>query len=91
MEQEKKKKEVQKQNQQVQQDNTPKWKKAVAILFAIGSCSTIIASFFGLFGDSLGQCIKNRSYTKNYQKRLDMDYEDMVRRDQYYRNRKNND
>lgn len=87
---EKKKEEVQKQNQQVQQDNTPKWMQNAILLFAIGSCSTAIAAAVGLFGDAPGQCIKNASYTRNYRKRLDADFADMVRRDQYYRNRRYN-
>ena len=78
---------VQKQNQQ---DNTPKWKIRILYLFAIGSCSTAIAAAFGLFGDAFGQCIKNASYTRNYRKILDADFADMVRRDQYYRNRRYN-
>ena len=82
--------EKKKENAQEQKDKTPKWQKITIICFAVGSCSTIIAAFFGLFGDAPGQCIKNRSYTRNYQKRLDMDFKDMVRRDQYYRNRKYN-
>lgn len=78
---------VQKQNQQ---DNTPKWKIRLLYLFAIGTCSTAIAATLGLFGDAPGQCIKNASYTRNYRKRLDADFADMVRRDQYYRNRRYN-
>lgn len=81
--------EKKKQNNQ-QTDNTPKWVKVVFIGFAIGSCSTAIAAALGLFGDAPGQCIKNWSYTKNYQKRLDMDFANTVRRDQYYRNRRYN-
>ena len=82
--------EVQKQNQQVQQDNTPKWMIRLLYLFAIGSCSTAIAAVVGLFGDAPGKCIKNNSYTRNYVKQLDADFADMVRRDQYYRNRRYN-
>lgn len=78
---------VQKQNQQ---DNTPKWKIRLLYLFAIGTCSKAIAAALGLFGDAPGQCIKNASYTRNYRKRLDADFADMVRRDQYYRNRRYN-
>ncbi len=78
--------ENQKERVQEQKDNTPKWKKAVAILIAIGSCATIIAPFI----DSLGQCIKNNNYTKNYKERLDADFADKVRRDQYNRNSRNN-
>lgn len=78
------------QNQQQQQDNTPKWKKIVWILIAAGSVSGVAVAIISTFGDAPGQCIKNRSYTRNYKKRLDLDFEDMVRRDQYYRNRKNN-
>ena len=81
---------VQKQNQQVQQDNTPKWKIRLLYLFAIGACSPIIASLIGLIGDAPGKCIKNNNYTRNYVKQLDADFADMVRRDQYYRNRRYN-
>lgn len=77
--------------QEEQKDNTPKWLRNAVMWFAVGSCSVAIAAFFGLFGDAPGQCIKNRSYTRNYQKRLDADFKDMVRRDQYYQNRKKND
>ena len=87
---EKKKEEVQKQNQQVQQDNPPKWMIRLLHLFAIGSCSTAIAAVVGLFGDAPGKCIKNNNYTRNYVKQLDADFADMVRRDQYYRNRRHN-
>lgn len=76
--------------QQQQQDNTPKWKKIVFILIAAGSVAGVAVALINTLGDAPGQCIKNRSYTKNYKKRLDMDFEDMVRRDQYYRNRRNN-
>ena len=75
---------------QVQQDNTPKWVKWAVLLFAIGSCATPIASFIGLFGDAPGQCIKNRSYTNNYRRRLNADFAYMVKRDQYYQKRRNN-
>lgn len=79
------------QNQsQQQQDNTPRWKKTVWILLAAGSVASVAVAIINSFGDAPGQCIKNASYTKNYKKRLDMDFEDMVRRDQYLRNRKNN-
>ena len=78
------------ENVQEQQDKTPKWMQNAILLFAIGSCSTAIAAAFGLFGDAFGQCIKNASYTRNYRKRLDADFADMVRRDQYYRNRRYN-
>lgn len=78
------------QSLQQQKDNTPKWKKAVYILLAVGSCAGIAVALINTVGDAPGQCIKNRSYTKNYKKRLDMDFEDMVRRDKYYRNRRNN-
>lgn len=78
---------VQKQNQQ---DNTPKWKIRLLYLFAIGSCSTAIAAVVGLIGDAPGKCIKNNNYTRNYVKQLDADFADMVRRDQYYRNRRHN-
>ncbi len=74
---------VQKQNQQ---DNTPKWKIRLFYLFAIGACAPAIASFIGLFGDAPGQCIKNTSYTRNYIKRLDADFADFLRRNEYYRN-----
>ena len=60
------------------------------LIFAVGSCSTAIAAALGLFGDALGQCIKNNSFTKNYIRRLDADFADMVRRSQYYRNLKYN-
>lgn len=82
--------EVQKQSQQVQQDNTPKWMIRLLYLFAIGSCSTAIAAVVGLFGDAPGKCIKNNNYTRNYVKQLDADFADMVRRDQYYLNRRYN-
>ena len=78
------------QNVQGQKDNTPKWQKIAIICFAVGSCSTIFVALIGLFGDAPGQCIKNSNYTRNYQKRLDADFSDMVRRDQYYSNRKYN-
>lgn len=78
------------QQQQQQQDNTPKWKKIVFILIAAGSVAGVAVALINTLGDAPGQCIKNRSYTKNYKKRLDMDFEDMVRRDRYHRNRKNN-
>lgn len=78
------------QNQHQQKDNTPKWKKAVYFLLALGSCAGIFVALINTVGDAPGQCIKNRSYTKNYKKRLDMDFEDMVRRDRYNRNRKDN-
>ena len=78
------------QSLQQQKDNTPKWKKAVYILLAFGSCAGIVVALINTVGDAPGQCIKNRSYTKNYKKRLDMDFEDMVRRDRYNRNRKDN-
>ena len=78
------------QNVQEQKDNTPKWQKIVIILFAVGSCSTAVSALFGLFGDAPGQCIKNRSYTRNYKKRADIDFNDFVRRDQYIRNRRKN-
>lgn len=81
---------VQEKDQQKQNDNTPKWLKWTAIIFAVGSCSAIVASALGLFGDAPGQCIKNRNYTKNYQKRVDIDFNDFVRRDQYIRNRRKN-
>ena len=80
----------QNQNQEQQQDNTPKWLRDAITWFAIGSCSVAIAAFFALFGDAPGQCIKNWSNSKNYQKRLDADFKDMVRRDQYYQNRRKN-
>lgn len=76
------------QNQEQQKDNTPKWLRGVIWTLAIGTCSAAIAAFIGLFGDAPGQCIKNNNYTRNYRKRLDADFQDMVRRDQY--NRKNN-
>ena len=82
--------ENQNQNQQQQQDNTPKWKKVVWILFGAGSFAGVAVALINTLGDAPGQCIKNRSYTRNYKKRLDLDFEDMVRRDRYYRNRKNN-
>ena len=82
--------EIQVQNQQQQLDNTPKWKKVVWILIAAGSVAGVAVALINTLGDAPGQCIKNRSYTKNYKKRLDMDFEDMVRRDRYNRNRKNN-
>ena len=78
------------QNQHQQKDNTPKWKKAVWILIAAGSVAGVAIALINTLGDAPGQCIKNRSYTKNYKKRLDMDFEDMVRRDRYNRNRKDN-
>ena len=78
------------QDQQQQQDNTPKWKKVVWILIAAGSVAGVAVALINTLGDAPGQCIKNRSYTKNYKKRLDMDFEDMVRRDRYNRNRKDN-
>ena len=78
------------QNQEPNQDNTPKWLKNAITWFAIGSCSVAIGAFFGLFGDAPGHCIKNWSNTRNYQKRLDADFKDMVRRDQYNQNRKKN-
>ncbi len=78
--------EVQKQNQQVQKDNTPKWKIRLLYLFAIGACSPIFASLIGLIGDAPGKCIKNNNYTRNYVKQLDADFADMVRRNKYYRN-----
>lgn len=78
------------ENVQEQQDKTPKWMQNAILLFAIGSCSTAIAAAFGLFGDAFGQRIKNNSFTKNYIKRLDANFADMVRRDQYYRNRRRN-
>lgn len=78
------------ENVQEQQDKTPKWMQNAILLFAIGSCSTAIAAAFGLFGDAFGQRIKNNSFTKNYIKRLDANFADMVRRDQYYRNRRHN-
>lgn len=81
--------ENQNQNQQ-QQDNTPKWKKAVWILFGFSSIAGVAVALINTLGDAPGQCIKNRSYTRNYKKRLDLDFEDMVRRDRYNRNRKNN-
>ena len=87
---ESKKESVQTQNQQVQKDSTPKWKIRLLTLFAIGSCSAAIASIVGLFGDAPGQCIKNNSYTKNYKKRLEADFADMVRRKQYHLQLKNN-
>ena len=73
-----------------QQDNTPKWQKTILFLFAIGSCVPAIAAVCGLLGDAPGQCIKNWNYTRNYKKRLDMNFNDMVRRNQYYRNLKYN-
>ncbi len=78
------------ENVQEQKDKTPKWMQNAILLFAIGSCSTAIAAAFGLFGDAFGQRIKNNSFTKNYIKRLDANFADMVRRDQYYRNRRHN-
>ena len=76
-------------NQEQQKDNTPKWLRGAIWVFAFGTCSAAIAAFLGLFGDAPGQCIKNNNYTRNYRKRLDADFQDMVRRDQYRRNRKN--
>ena len=84
-------KQNQEQEQEQQQDNTPKWLRNAITWFAVGSCSVAIAAFFGLFGDAPGQCIKNWSNTRNYQKRLDANYKDMIRRDQYYQNRRKND
>lgn len=78
------------ENVQEQKDNTPKWKIRLLYLFAIGSCSTAIAAVVGLIGDAPGKCIKNNNYTRNYVKQLDADFADMVRRDQYYRNRRHN-
>ena len=80
----------QNQNQEQQQDNTPKWLRDAITWFAIGSCSVAIAAFFALFGDAPGHCIKNWSNSRNYRKRLDADFMDMVRRDQYYQNRRKN-
>ena len=77
------------QNQE-QKDKTPKWLIWTCILTAVGSCSAIIASVIGLFGDAPGRCIINNNYTENYIKRLDADFEDMVRRDQYFQNRREN-
>lgn len=79
-----------KETVQEQKDKTPKWMQNAILIFAIGSCSTAIAAAFGLFGDAFGQRIKNNSFTKNYIKRLDANFADMVRRDQYYRNRRHN-
>ena len=79
---------VQKQNQRVQKDNTPKWKIRLLYLFAIGACSPAIAAIIGLIGDAPGQCIKDWSETRNYVKQLDADFADTVRRNQYYRNRR---
>ena len=84
------KQEQKQQKQNEQQDKTPKWQRGLLWTFAIGTCSAAIAAFLGLFGDAPGQCIKNWSYTRNYEKRLDADFKDMVRRDQYYQNRRNN-
>lgn len=79
-----------KENVQEQMDKTPKWMQNAILIFAVGSCSTAIAAAFGLFGDAFGQCIKNNNFTKNYIRRLDADFADMVRRSQYYRNLKYN-
>ena len=75
-----------KENVQEQMDKTPKWMQNAILIFAVGSYSTAIAAAFGLFGDAFGQCIKNNSFTKNYIRRLDADFADTVRRNQYYRN-----
>ena len=79
-----------KENVQEQMDKTPKWIQNAILIFAVGSCSTAIAAAFGLFGDAFGQCIKNNNFTKNYIRRLDADFADMVRRSQYYRSLKYN-
>lgn len=75
---------------QQQKDTTPKWQKTAIIIVAIGTCSTAIAALIGLFGDAPGQCIKNNNYTKNHKKRLDIEFDDMVRRDQYQRKYRTN-
>ena len=82
--------EIKNQNVQEQKDNTPKWIKAVYILTAIAVCLEGLNSFTKLFGDAPGQCIKNRSRTRNYKKMVDIDFNDFVRRDQYIRNRRKN-
>lgn len=79
-----------KEKVQEQMDKTPKWMRNAILIFAVGSCSTAIAAIIGLLGDAPGKCIKNNNYTKNYVKQLDADFADMVRRDQYYRNRRYN-
>ncbi len=74
---------------QEQQDKAPKWLIWTRLLCAVGSCSAIFGNVIGLFGDAPGQCIKNWSYTRNYQKRLDADFKDMVRRCQFQQQMRN--